>query len=101
MPTELSTHARRQLEERGDLEAELLLALALVWERSGECPGAVPVLVCHDEVVVEYDVEQAEAAKAWLGKAMVEGMNSVLNGTGEVRVPVKIEAEIASSWGQG
>jgi len=61
----------------------------------------VPVLVCHDEVVVEYDVEQAEAAKAWLGKAMVEGMNSVLNGTGEVRVPVKIEAEIASSWGQG
>ena len=50
-------------------------------------------------MVIECDVEQAVAAKAWLGKAMVEGMNSVLNGTGEVRVPVKIEAEIASSWG--
>jgi DNA polymerase I-like protein with 3'-5' exonuclease and polymerase domains len=79
----------------------LKLALALLWERRDECPGAVPILVCHDEVVVECDVEQAEAAKAWLEKAMVEGMDSVLNGTGEVRVPVKIEAEIASSWGQG
>ena len=46
-------------------------------------------------------VEQAEAAKAWLEKAMVEGMDSVSNGTGEVRIPVKIEAEIASSRGQG
>jgi DNA polymerase-1 len=31
----------------------LKLALALLWERRGECTGAVPVLVCHDEVVVE------------------------------------------------
>jgi DNA polymerase I-like protein with 3'-5' exonuclease and polymerase domains len=79
----------------------LKLALALLRERRDECPGAVPVLVCHDEVVVECDVEQAEAAKAWLEKAMVEGMDSVLNDTGEVRVLVKIEAEIAGSWGQG
>jgi|SRR5215204_3823298 len=101
MPTELSTHARRQLEERGDLEAELLLALALVWERSGECPGAVPVLVCHDEVVVECDVEQAGDVKAWLEKAMFEGMEAVLNSTDEVHVPVEVEGRIASSWAEG
>ncbi len=32
---------------------------ALLWEHKDECPGAVPVLVCHDEVVVECDAERA------------------------------------------
>ena len=27
----------------------LKLALALLWERTSECPVAVAVLVCHDE----------------------------------------------------
>jgi DNA polymerase I len=31
----------------------LKVALALLWERRNQCPGAVPILVCHDEVVVE------------------------------------------------
>ncbi len=53
------------------------LALVLLWERRDECPGAVPILVCHDEVVVECDVEQAEAAKAWLEKAMIKGMDFI------------------------
>jgi DNA polymerase-1 len=78
----------------------LKLALALLWERRNECPGAVPVLVCHDEVVVECDAGQA-AAKAWLEKAMVEGMDIVLNGRDEGLVPVKVEARIARSWGEG
>jgi DNA polymerase I-like protein with 3'-5' exonuclease and polymerase domains len=56
----------------------LKLALALLWERRGEYPDAVPVLVCHDEVVVECDVEWAADVKAWLKKAMVEGMDAVL-----------------------
>jgi DNA polymerase-1 len=30
----------------------LKLALAFLWKRRDECPGAVPILVCHDEVVV-------------------------------------------------
>src|SRR5215211_2486934 len=30
----------------------LKFALALLWERRGEGPGAVPVLVCHDEIGV-------------------------------------------------
>jgi DNA polymerase I-like protein with 3'-5' exonuclease and polymerase domains len=79
----------------------LKLVLALVWERRGECPGAVPVLVCHDEVVVECDAEQAGVAKAWLEKAMIEGMNAVMNSTGTAPVPVEVEARIARCWGEG
>jgi hypothetical protein len=48
-------------------------------------------------VVVECDAEQAADAKAWLEGAMIEGMEAVLNGTGEVEV----EARIATSWGEG
>jgi DNA polymerase-1 len=79
----------------------LKLALALLWERRGECAGAVPVLVCHDEVVVECDAEQAAHASAWLGKAMIEGMDVVLNSTDGTQVPVEVEARIARSWGEG
>ena len=79
----------------------LKLALALLWERRDECPGAVPVLVSHDEVVVECNGEQAADAKAWLEKAMIEGMKAVLNGTDEVDVSVEVEARIARGWGVG
>jgi DNA polymerase I-like protein with 3'-5' exonuclease and polymerase domains len=78
----------------------LKLALALLWERRSECTGAVPVLVCHDEIVVECDIEQAADAKVWLEKAMIEGMTAVINGTDEVNVPVEVEARIARSWGE-
>ena len=61
----------------------------------------MPVLVCHDELVVECDAEHATDAKAWLEKAMVEGMDTILNGTDEVHVPVEVEAQIARSWGEG
>jgi DNA polymerase-1 len=79
----------------------LKLALALLWERRGECPRAVPILACHDEVVVECVAERAAEAKVWLKKAMIEGMEAVLNGTDEVDVPVEAEARIARSWGDG
>jgi DNA polymerase I len=79
----------------------LKLALALLWERRGECPGAVPVLVCHDEVVVECDIQQAVDVKAWLEKTMIEGMDTVMNGTEEVDVPVEVEARIDRCWGEG
>jgi DNA polymerase I-like protein with 3'-5' exonuclease and polymerase domains len=61
----------------------------------------VLVLVRHDEVVVECDAEQAADAKAWLEKAMIEGMDAVLNGIDEVHVPVEVKARIARSWGEG
>ena len=77
----------------------LKLALALLWERRDECPGAVPVLVCHDKVVVECDAEQAAGVKARLEEAMAEGMEAVLKGTNEADVPVEVEARIARNWG--
>jgi DNA polymerase I-like protein with 3'-5' exonuclease and polymerase domains len=64
------------------------------------CPVAVPVLVCHDEVIVECDAERAAGAKAWLEKVMIEGREAVLKGTDEVDVPVEVEAKIARSWGE-
>jgi DNA polymerase I len=79
----------------------LKLALILLWERRDECPGAVPILVCHDEVVVECDAERAVDAKAWLEEAMIEGMDTVLNGTDDVDVSVEVEARIDRSWGEG
>src|SRR5262249_3836094 len=50
------------------------LALSLLWERRGQCPGAFPVLVVHDEIVIEADAEQAEAATSWLRAAMLDAM---------------------------
>jgi DNA polymerase-1 len=78
----------------------LKLALAFLWERRDECPVAVPVLVCHDEVVVECGAEQAADAKAWLEKAMIEGMDAIMNDMGKAQVPVEVEARIARSWGE-
>jgi DNA polymerase I len=83
----------------------LKLALALLYERRGERPGAVPILAVHDEVVVECPEEQAEEVKAWLVKAMVDGMEEVLNSGLDTdnleRVPVKVEVEVVDSWGEG
>jgi DNA polymerase I-like protein with 3'-5' exonuclease and polymerase domains len=61
----------------------------------------VAVLVCHDEVVVECEAEQAADAKAWLEGAMIEGMDAAMNDTGKAPVPVKVEGRIARSWGDG
>jgi DNA polymerase I-like protein with 3'-5' exonuclease and polymerase domains len=61
----------------------------------------VPVLVCHDEVVVECDEDRGDETKRWLDKAMIEGMEAVLHGMDEVNVPVEIEGRIARSWREG
>jgi DNA polymerase-1 len=78
----------------------LKLAVALLRERRDECTSAVPVLVCHDEIVVECNAEQAVDAKAWLEGEMIEGMDAVMNSTGEARVSVEVEARIVRSWGE-
>ena len=49
------------------------------WRSLDECTEAVPVLVCHDEVVVECALEQAAEVKARLEKAIIEGMDIVIN----------------------
>jgi DNA polymerase I len=78
----------------------LKLALALLWERRGECPGAVPVACVHDEILVECDEDKAEKAKTWLEKAMIDGMDEVLNGPGigGPRVSVEVETQIGKTW---
>jgi DNA polymerase-1 len=78
----------------------LKLALALLWERRGECPGAVPLACVHDEIVVECGEDEAEKVKAWLEKAMIDGMDEAINGPDVEgpRVPVEVETQVAKSW---
>jgi DNA polymerase I-like protein with 3'-5' exonuclease and polymerase domains len=71
----------------------LKVALALLWERRQECPGAFPVLVVHDEIVVECDAGQADAVKAWLRQSMIDGMAPLID-----PVPVEVEAQVGSTW---
>jgi DNA polymerase I len=78
----------------------LKLSLILLWERRDECPGAVPVLAIHDELVIECDEDNAEEAEAWLKAMMVEGMESALNGPDAegARVRVEVETRICKTW---
>jgi DNA polymerase-1 len=71
----------------------LKLALALLWERRDQCPGAFPVLAVHDEIVVECGADQAEAAAAWLKAAMIDGMAPLID-----PVPVEVEIGAATNW---
>jgi DNA polymerase-1 len=72
----------------------LKLALSLLWERREQMPGAFPVLVAHDEIVVEADAAQADAAAAWLRQAMVDAMAPLID-----PVPVEVEVQIGRTWG--
>ena len=74
------------------------MALALLWERRAGCLGAVPVIVCHDEAVVECDADKAEEAKEWLVQAMKDGMDAGVNVT-EPHIPIEVEASVSNSWG--
>jgi DNA polymerase-1 len=68
-------------------------ALALLWERREVCPGAFPVLAVHDEVVVECDAGQAEAAAGWVKAAMIDGMAPLLD-----PVPCVVEVAVGQTW---
>jgi DNA polymerase-1 len=69
-------------------------ALALLWERRDQASGAFPVLVVHDEIVVECDQGQAEVVAVWLKAAMVEAMVPLID-----PVPVEVEVKAARTWG--
>jgi DNA polymerase-1 len=69
------------------------LALALLWERRHQCPGAFPVLAVHDEIVVECDEGQAGAVSAWLKRAMVDAMGPLID-----PVPVEVEVRVGRTW---
>jgi DNA polymerase-1 len=68
-------------------------ALALLWERRQQAPGAFPVLAVHDEIVVECGQEDAATAAAWLKAAMIDGMADWL-----APVPVEVETRTAATW---
>jgi DNA polymerase-1 len=70
------------------------VAMALLWERREQCPDAFPVLFCHDEIVVEADAPQADAAAAWLRQAMLDGMTPLV-----APVPVEVEVTVSRTWG--
>jgi DNA polymerase I len=72
----------------------LKLALALLWERRTQAPGAFPVLAVHDEVVVEADAGQADAVAVWLKAAMVDAITPLV-----APVPVEVEVKTARTWG--
>ncbi|MCE9560426.1 MAG: DUF3987 domain-containing protein [Planctomycetes bacterium] len=69
-------------------------ALALLWQRREQCPGAFPVLFVHDEIVVECDEGQADAAVAWVKAAMIDGMVPLI-----APIPVEVEATVGKTWG--
>jgi DNA polymerase-1 len=68
-------------------------ALALLWERRAQCPGAFPVLAVHDELVVECDEVQAEAVADWLKGAMVDALAPLIT-----PVPVEVEVKTGRTW---
>ena len=69
-------------------------ALALLWERRAVCPGAFPVLLVHDEIVVECDERHQEEVAVWLRGAMRDGMAPLLD-------PVPVEVEVSAGWTWG
>jgi len=71
----------------------LKAALGILWETRDRAPGAAPILVVHDEIVVECDRGQADEARAWVVDAMRSGMETVLH-----RVPAEVEATICADW---
>jgi DNA polymerase-1 len=72
----------------------LKAALALLWERRADCPGAVPVLAVHDEIVVACDAGQSGSVAAWLQQAMLDGMGPLAD-----PVPVAVEVTVTPTWG--
>jgi DNA polymerase I len=69
-------------------------AIALLWERRGECPTAVPVIFCHDEIVIEIREPDESNAADWLRRCMVDAVASLID-----PVPVEIEVTVGRTWG--
>ena len=69
-------------------------ALALLWERREEVPGAFPVLAVHDEIVIECAESQVDEVTGWVRDAMRDGMAPLLD-----PVPVEVEVSAGRTWG--
>jgi DNA polymerase I len=72
-------------------------AAALLWERRRGCPGNPKVVnLVHDEIVAEVDAGDAEAAKGWLERCMLDGMAEVLGPD----APVSVEISVSDDWSE-
>jgi DNA polymerase-1 len=69
-------------------------SLALLWERRAEVPSTVPVLVVHDELVVECPEADAERSAGWLKQCLLDGMGPLV-----APVPVDVEVKVGRTWG--
>ena len=59
----------------------------------------------HDEIVIKRDQDQTEAVEAWFEKAMIDGMDEVLNASDASelegpRVPDEVEVKSGRTWGE-
>jgi DNA polymerase-1 len=72
----------------------LKMVLALLWERRHEVPGAFPVLIVHDEIVIECDEGQGPKVADWLRRCMAGGMRPLID-----PVPVEVETRVGPTWG--
>ena len=77
---------------------DLKLAFALLYERLGGCPGAVPILAVHDEVVVECDAEAAPGVAEWLSTTLRGAVADVL-GYEELGGEDAVETAVVEAWG--
>jgi DNA polymerase I-like protein with 3'-5' exonuclease and polymerase domains len=55
--------------------------------------GKLLVAAVHDELIVECDAGQEEAARRWLGAAMRDGVGPLLD-----PVPVAVESACGPDW---
>ena len=70
------------------------LALAELWKTwTPGLDGCYPVMVIHDELIVEAPEDKADKAAEWVKRAMISGMSGLLE-----RVPVDVEVVVCQSY---
>jgi DNA polymerase I len=55
--------------------------------------GCYPVMVIHDELIVEAPEDKADQAAEWVKRAMIAGMSGLLK-----HVPVEVEGVVCQSY---
>ena len=75
-------------------------AAALLHESAPSARAGPILLAVHDEIVVERGEGQVQEVEAWLEKAMVDGIDGVLNAPDVEgpRVPVEVEVKSGKTW---
>jgi DNA polymerase-1 len=69
-------------------------AITRLWETRAECPSAVPVIYCHDEIVLVVAEDEADRAAEWLKECMIEAVAPLIE-----PVPVEVGVSGGRTWG--